>query len=296
MNPITIDMLSKSRNMLVPKTALDITSMGFIYTSVSEHSKMTRDFIQKAVKEKLIALIIEGTRINDEAREESEELVCNESRKIVSATNRLILADFNFKDVDRLRTFIKVGKENDRKLVVKMNDVYFLKHLSKDPQLNVPNVDDEDIIIYLPKKGSGLYQDSDYKGRDKEFVGRHNTWNAQEIAKNESKVLCAMGFYSFTALIDMKPKPGGTYIHSASEPYTEEQEISQERIDAWTDHFGMYKYQCHCSGHARSKDLLQIVDEINARTVYPVHTEHPEIYKRIVGNVVEVIEGRSYSI
>jgi len=33
--------------------------------------------------------------------------------------------------------------------------VYFLKHLSKDPQLNVPNVDDEDIIIYLPKKGSG---------------------------------------------------------------------------------------------------------------------------------------------
>lgn len=79
-----------------------------------------------------------------------------------------------------------------------MNDVYFLKHLSKDPKLNVPDIDDEDIIIYLPKKGSGLYQDSDYKGRDKEFAGRHNTWNAQEIAKNESKVLCAM---DFTALL-----------------------------------------------------------------------------------------------
>jgi hypothetical protein len=82
-----------------------------------------------------------------------------------------------------------------------------------------------------------LYQDSDYKGRDKEFAGRHNTWNAQEIAKNESKVLCAMGFHSFTALIDMKPEPGGRYIHSASEPYNEEQEISQERINAWMDSF-----------------------------------------------------------
>jgi ribonuclease J len=258
--------------------------------------QMTRDFIQKAANEKLIALIIEGTRIADEVREESEELVFKESRRIVSTTNRLVLADFNFKDVDRLRTFIKVAKENDRKLVVKMNDAYFLKYLSKDPQLNVPSAADEDIIIYLPKKGSGLYQDSDYKGRDKEFAGRHNTWNAQEIAKNESKVLCAMGFHSFTALIDMKPEPGGRYIHSASEPYNEEQEISQERINAWTDHFGMYKFQCHCSGHARSQDLLQIVDQINARSLYPVHTEHPEVYKRTAKNVTEVIEGRSYRI
>jgi hypothetical protein len=33
-----------------------------------------------------------------------------------------------------------------------MNDAYFLKHLSKDPKLNIPNIDDENIIIYLPKK------------------------------------------------------------------------------------------------------------------------------------------------
>jgi hypothetical protein len=70
----------------------------------------------------------------------------------------------------------------------------------------------------------------------RQHLGRHNTWNAQEIARNESKTLCAMGFYSFTASIDMKPGPGARYIHSASEPYNEEQEISQERINAWMDH------------------------------------------------------------
>lgn len=258
--------------------------------------KMTMDFVERAKNEKPKALIMEGTRIADEPKEESEELVFLESRRIVSATNRLILADFNFKDVDRLRTFLKVGKENDRKLVVKLNDVYFLKHLSKDPQLNVPNFDNEDIIIYLPKKGSGLYQDSDYRRIDKEFIDRHNTWNAQDIIKNESRVLCAMGFYSFNALIDMKPEAGATYIHSASEPYNEEQEISQERINAWMDHFGLYKFQCHCSGHARSKDLFQIIEEINADSFYPVHTTHPEIYKKRFKNVVDVIEGRTYSV
>jgi ribonuclease J len=258
-------------------------------------SEMSRDFIEKAKNEKLIALITEGTRIADETKEESEELVFKESKKIVSATNRLILADFNFKDVDRFRTYFNIAKEGDRKLVVKLNDAFFLKYLSKDPKLNVPNFNDESIIIYLPKKGSGSYQDSDYKGRDKEFISCDNTLTAEQIAKNESKVLCAMGFYSFTALIDMKPLPGATYIHSASEPYNEEQEISQERINAWTDHFKMHKFQCHCSGHAKGKDLLKIVKEIDARTIYPIHTVHPEIYKQALGNVIEASEGLTYN-
>jgi ribonuclease J len=258
--------------------------------------EMTRDFIERAKNEKLLGLIMEGTRIADEWKEESEAMVFNQSRKIVSTTNRLILADFNFKDVDRLRTFLKIGKENDRKLVVKLSDAYFLKYLSRDPKLNIPNFDHEDIIIYVPKKGSGLYQDSDYRKSDKEFLDGVNVWNAKEIIRNESNVLCAMGFYSFNALIDMKPEPGATYIHSASEPYTEEQEISQERINAWMDYFRINKYQCHCSGHARSKDLFQIIEEINPRKIYPIHTTHPEIYRKNFKGAMDIIEGKTYSV
>jgi len=191
------------------------------------NAQMTRDFIEKAKEVKPIALITEGTRINDPEKEESEELVYKESNKIVSETDKLVFADFNFKDVDRLRTFFNIAKENGRKFVVKINDAYFLKYLSQDKHLSVPNIDDENIIIYLPKRGSGTYSDKDYKGNDKEFLDLHNTWTAEQIAARENKVLCAIGFYSFTALIDMKPKAGARYIHSASEPYTEEQEISQ---------------------------------------------------------------------
>ena len=104
---------------------------------------MTRDFVERASSEKLLALIVEGTRIADEMREESEQLVAKESQNIISTTDRLVLVDFNFKDVDRLRTFYDIAKKNDRKLVVKMNDAFFLKYLSKDPQLNIPDFDDE---------------------------------------------------------------------------------------------------------------------------------------------------------
>jgi len=259
-------------------------------------SQMTHDFIEKAKEVKPIALITEGTRINETAKEESEEIVYKESGKIVSEADNLVFADFNFKDVDRLGTFFKIAKENDRKFVVKINDAYFLKHLSQDKHLDVPDIDDENIIIYLPKRGSGTYLDSDYKGKDKEFLDLHNTWTAEQIAARPSKVLCAIGFYSFTALIDMKPKSGAIYIHSASEPYTEEQEISQERVDSWLAHFGMQKFQSHCSGHARGEDLLKAVSEISGKMLFPIHTEHPEAYQKVSNKMTLVKEGTSYEL
>src|SRR3989442_653497 len=259
-------------------------------------SQMTRDFIQKAKAVKPIALIAEGTRINDEEKQESEEKVYKDSSKIVSETDRLVLADFNFKDVDRLRTFYNIAKENGRKFVVKLNDAYFLKWLSQDPKLNVPKLDDENIVIYVPKKKTGTYSDGDYKGKEEQFVDRNNAWTAEQLGTRESKVLCAIGFFSFTALIDIKPDPGAVYIHSASEPYNEEQELDVKRIDNWINHFGMNKFQSHCSGHARGKDLLEAVREIDASTLYPVHTEHPDLYSKVSKNMVLVQEGVKYDL
>jgi len=86
------------------------------------------------------------------------------------------------------------------------------------------------------------------------------------------------------------------YIHSASEPYTEEQEISQDRVDAWLEHFGMHKFQSHCSGHARGRDLLAAVKEINAKMLFPIHTEYPEIYQKITKNTTIVEEGKKYKL
>lgn len=94
----------------------------------------------------------------------------------------------------------------------------------------------------------------------------------------------------------MKPKPGAVYIHSASEPYNEEQEFDQVRINNWIEHFGMKHFQSHCSGYARGHNLFNIVKKIDAKMLFPVHTEHPDAYKKVSENTMIIEEGRKYNI
>jgi len=258
--------------------------------------EMTEEFVTKSKEAKPVALIAEGTRITDEPTNESEKLVYDETQKLAAKTKNLIFADFNFKDVDRVRTFYNVAIKNGRKLVVKISDCYFLKHLSQDPNLNMPNYDDENIVIYKAKYKTGSYNDSDYTGENRMFATQPNAKTAAEISSDPSKYFCALGFFSFNSLIDMKFKSGTVYIHSASEPYNEEQVISKRRVDAWLDKFGMDKHQIHCSGHAKGEDLLEIVKDINAKMLFPIHSEHPGEYSKITDKMTLVKAGTKYKI
>jgi ribonuclease J len=259
--------------------------------------EMTQEFVEAAKAAKPVALICEGTRVADAPTEESEPLVYQKASALVKAhPNAPVFADFNFKDVDRVRTFIRVAKENGRKFVVKLKDCYYLKHLSQDPKLGVPACDDSDIVIYKPKQASGTYAEGDYYGEDGVFVGQSNAKTAKEMSENPNRYLFALGFYAFNALIDMKPPPGSLYIHSASEPYNEEQELSQERVDNWIQRFGMERHQIHCSGHAKGKDLFEIVKAIDAKMLFPIHSESPETYVRVTRNMTVVEEGKAYTL
>ena len=271
-----------------------------VYTGdLRRHGKkpeMTDEFVKKAKDAKPVALIAEGTRITDDTTNENEQLVYDDSNKLTKKTKGLIFADFNFKDVDRVRTFYDVAKANGRKLVVKIADCYYLKHLSQDPNLNLPNFDDEDIVIFKAKYRSGEYSDSDYSGENRFFATQPNAVTAAEISSNPGKYFCALGFFSFTSLIDMKLKSGTVYIHSASEPYNEEKVFSEKRLNNWLEKFSMEKHQIHCSGHAKGEDLLDIVKEIDAKMLYPIHTEHPTEYVKVTNKMTIVEAGKKYKL
>ena len=150
--------------------------------------QMTQEFVEKVKESKPEALIMEGTRITEEKVSESEQKVRKECKDIVKKTDKFIIADFGFKDVYRLRTFYTIAKENDRKLVVLLKDAFLLKWLSRDPKLHIPSYDDDNIIIHLPKRGSGTYTDHDYGTREHEFLNLNNVWTAEQISRIRIKL------------------------------------------------------------------------------------------------------------
>ena len=251
--------------------------------------EMTRDFVNKAIEVKPIALLAEGTRITDLESDESEKKVYNDCNGHVAKSDKLAIADFNFKDMDRFRTFYNVAKENGRKLVININDTLFLEKLSQDPQLNVPTPDDEDILIYKPKK-------TVWKPFERKYLENTNALTAEELVLQQDKLLCAFSFWDFGAIIDMKPKTGGLYLHSASEPFNEEGQLSYKRVDLWLEHFGLNRLQSHCSGHSKGKDLLEIVQSIDSDMLFPIHTESPDAYKKVTDKITLVQEAKRYTI
>ncbi|AFU57085.1 putative beta-lactamase domain protein [Candidatus Nitrososphaera gargensis Ga9.2] len=72
--------------------------------------------------------------------------------------------------------------------------------------------------------------------------------------------------------------------------------MSQERVNNWLDKFGMERHQIYCSGHAKGTDLFQIVKEISAKMLFPIHTEHPEMYVRATRNMTVIEEGKAYDL
>jgi ribonuclease J len=128
---------------------------------------------------------------------------------------------------------------------------------------------------------------------------------AAEIRENPSRYLCALGYFSFASLIDIKSlSPAHSlYIHSASEPYNEEMILNHERVDNnCLDSFGVERHPIiHCSGHARSPaGLFRIMTEIDAASVsFPVHTHRAPRNARQgdkKGMAAVVEEGETYTL
>jgi len=260
------------------------------------HNHLTKDFIKKSKEEKPIAMITEGTRIDSGKTNESEEKVYNKSKKTLENNKKLSIVDFNFKDVDRFTTFYNIAKDLNRKLVISFKHACYLERYHKDKKLNAPDSRDENILILKPKRLTGTYIDKDYTDYYiKKRLNYPNIKTAEEIRKKPQDYIVVLNFWYLNMLVDLKPEKG-KYIHSLSEPFNEEMEISYERMINWIMHFNMDFVQSHCSGHINGADLMSMIKTIKPKRLYPIHTEHPDMFKKLDTKTYMVKEGEKYTI
>jgi ribonuclease J len=274
---------------------------------------LTRKFIEDARQLQPVALIIEGTNVNKETNI-TEQAVYENALKAISQAEKLVIADFSARDVDRLLTFLQVARQTGRKLAVLARDAYLLKTVRLlDPDM--PDVaQDDNLVIYqetTASKSPGIWMRhlfAEYEGK---------TVLAEDVNRAQNEYILCFSFFDLNELPGIRPDPGGLYVYSTSEPHDEEQEIDMERLHNWLDRFGFKgfglpikvkdKYEIpeierglHASGHACGKDLLEIARSINPKVLIPVHSQSPGFYKeKLEGsgiNVILPVEGQSLEL
>jgi len=246
---------------------------------------LTEDFIAKACKSDPVALICEGTRMVEvEQRQNySEPQVEKLGNEIVSGTDKPVFATHYSRDMDRFRSIYKIAKRNRRKAVISPKTAYLLSRLVDDKRLNFPNpLKDKNILVYYKRKKSGKFDDKDYYAWERPFMNKMATH--EFVHKHQNELIMDLDFYQFAELVDIKPRPGSHFIHSMSEPFSEE-DIQDEVMHNWLEHFGMHFHQLHASGHIDKNQLGVMIQSIKPKRVFPVHTENQQLFKKICDNV-----------
>ena len=255
-------------------------------------SQMTEEFVEKAAESDPVVMISEGTRVCPEESFaiHSEAKVKKESQEVLANTSKLVIVAFYSRDVDRFKTFYQIAKNNDRKIVIPIKLAHLLHKLKRDPRLKIPDVmRDESILFYKKRKKTGEFTESDYYVWERPFLEK--AVNFKYVHDNQSEVLFNLDLIGFAELIDVRPSAGGHFIHSMSEPFSEE-DVNPDVMHKWLDHFGLEFHQIHASGHCPSKDLKQTVNIIKPKTLIPVHTEHPEMFRHLFKHINVVIPKR----
>jgi ribonuclease J len=249
----------------------------------------THDFFHAASEERPAALLIEGTRAGpDPRRSLSEAGVRSEVDRLLARHAGLALACTYPRDVDRLVTLFTAARSAGRELVVSARTAHLLTALA--PRLGaeavpVPGTADG-VVVYERKKKR-------YYNWEKPFLDA--ALSAEEVRTKGDRYLLALDLLHFPELIDLRPPKGAPFIHSMSEPFSED-DVDDRVMHNWLDHFGLSFHQMHASGHASERELFEIVRSVRPATVYPIHTEHPEAF-RALGPSVRLPElGAAYPV
>lgn len=232
----------------------------------------THAFLAAAAAESPTALVIEGTRAGPDPRRNLTESGVREGvDRVLEDAPSLAFACTYPRDVDRLRTLYQAAIAADRELVVSARTAHLLSEIAPlFPAGAVPVIGKSPgLSVYQRKKRRNFRWEAPYL---------EAALGADALRSRGRHYLLALDLMHFPELIDLRPPRGCPFVHSMSEPFSED-DVDDRVLHNWLEHFGLSFHQMHASGHASGPELLDIVREVGPRVVFPIHSEHPEAFQ-----------------
>lgn len=263
---------------------------------------LTQKFAEEAARLKPLLLLTEGTHLETKTPVKEEE-VKSRSLEVVRSCRKLVIADFGPRNVERLLTFLEIARECQRKLVLLDKDLYLLEAIHHaNPHLLNP-AEEPQLFLYDERKAMKKWAQEIFS-RYQEIVT-----TPEEIRSHQEEYILCFSFWDMNKLVDLRPDPGGMYLYSSSEAFSEEQAIDIKRLREWLAHFSLKPVGVpfpsetpgalpkileeekgfHASGHITGPHLLQIIEAINPQIIIPIHTQTPKWFEGHLGKKHRII-------
>jgi len=133
-----------------------------------------------------------------------------------------------------------------------------------------------------------------------------NGVKAYQIRINPEKYVLMFSYWDANELFDLIPQGEHKtrYISASTEPFNEEMEIDEAKMIQWLDYFKInydsvekvlsdgtkqkFFVRRHVSGHASKPELQELIEKINPKKIFPIHTIHCDLFSGICN--MEIVE------
>ncbi len=243
---------------------------------------LTMDMVDKAKEHGIDLLLTEGTRFT-ECSTDREVDVLRSLNTIMSQFNGTILFEYSYLDIDRYESLMEAAGNWDKTIIFESRHFAFIYKLYKEDKGLKDKIDlnrYKHMIKVYHKPRKGLKKDFKKLMSDIESEGYTVISDLNEVENFNNVIL--EGFDLYIRDIYKLRLNKCLAIHSTSEPYDEDIELSYEKISNWLKKMNAPSYRIHTSGHIHPLDLIKIYNEIRPDDVLVVHSEYPEEIRNIL--------------
>ncbi len=235
-------------------------------------------FLEKAPRH-VDELIMEGTMIGGRAEEEiaGEQDLEEKAVEAMKQANGITLIYSSSQNIDRLVTFYRAALQAGKTLIVDLYTAIIMDTVKDYGKLPYPSKDYKKLKVFYPPYICNKLEANNRKDLIYKFA--KSKISKEEIAAQKDHIAMLIRPSHLKFIDSITDTGGGLFIYSLWEGYLREE--SGIKLLDYIKEKNLRFIHIHTSGHAGIKDLKKTVETLKPRKITPVHTEHPENYKKL---------------
>lgn len=239
----------------------------------------TEAFIKEANRLQTDILISEGVSLRspEELSEEelmagldlkedslSEAQVLNEVVKKLKGVKGIAIFNIYHRNLERIQAMLAAGEGCGRKVVLEFETAYIAYKLLRE----------RGFLLYGDEQTRQQIKNQTLPKWKAEIITEFELVYPEDIRKKNNRYFLQNSYTNLLELLDLDLK-GGMYIHSNGVPLGSF-DPDFDKLTGFLESNGVVYSNIHCGGHAAPNHLKYIVDQINPKTLVPLHSFYPE--------------------